>query len=76
MRSLQNVRMDKTYLKNGDCVRLRQHIQSPTMLIVRKEVSLFKDNPTLKGFRCRWFTDSGLLQEAVFDARDLELVNE
>lgn len=66
--------MDKTFFKNGDCVQLKQNMQSPIMLIIKKETSLFKDTPTLKGFRCRWFTDSGLLQEAVFDARDLELV--
>jgi len=44
------------------------------MLVLRKETALFKDSNTLKGIRCRWFTDSGLLQEAVFCTKDLERV--
>lgn len=67
---------DKVYLKPGDCVKLRQYnlMHSPVMLVIRKEVSLFKDNSGLKGLRCRWFTDSGLMQEAVFNTKDLILV--
>jgi uncharacterized protein YodC (DUF2158 family) len=41
------------------------------MYVLRKETTLFKDNPSLKGIRCRWFTESGLLQEAVFCTKDL-----
>lgn len=69
---------DKLYLKPGDCVRLRQHklMHSPVMLVLRKETALFKDSNTLKGIRCRWFTDSGLLQEAVFCTKDLIKIEE
>lgn len=64
---------EKIYLRPGDCVRLRQHnlMHSPVMLVLRKETALFKDSQSLKGIRCRWFTDSGLLQEAVFCTKDL-----
>lgn len=64
---------EKVYLKPGDVVRLRQHelMHSPAMLVLRKENTLFKDNQPLKGIRCRWFTDSGLMQEAVFNTKDL-----
>lgn len=64
---------EKIYLKPGDCVRLRQHklVKSPVMLVVRKETALFKDSGSLKGIRCRWFTDNNLLQEAVFCTKDL-----
>lgn len=44
---------------------------SPVMLVLRKETALFKDSQNLKGIRCRWFTTSGLLQEAVFCTKDL-----
>ncbi|WP_415989900.1 hypothetical protein [Intestinibacter bartlettii] len=44
----------------------------PAMLVIRKEQALFKDE--MKGLRCRWFTDSGLMQEAVFNTKDLILV--
>lgn len=69
---------DKLYLKPGDCVILRQHkmMHSPVMLVIRKENSIFRDTQTFKGFRCRWFTDSGLMQEAVFNSRDLQLVTQ
>ena len=64
---------EKIYFKPGDCVRLKQHnlMHSPVMLVLRKETALFKDSQSLKGIRCRWFTDSGLLQEAVFYTKDL-----
>ena len=64
---------DKVYFKPGDCVKLKQHekMLSPVMLVLRKETALFKDSQNLKGIRCRWFTTSGLLQEAVFCTKDL-----
>lgn len=67
---------EKVYFKAGDCVRLRQHnlMQSPVMLVVKRENSLFKDQQNFKGLRCRWFTDSGLMQEAVFSTKDLILI--
>ena len=68
---------EKIYFKPGDCVTLKQHkvMHSPVMLVLRKEAALFKDNQGLKGLRCRWFTDSGLMQEAVFNTKDLVLIN-
>ena len=67
---------DKIYFKPGDCVTLKQHklMHSPVMLVLRRETALFSDNPNFKGMRCRWFTNSGLLQEAVFNTKDLQLV--
>ncbi len=62
---------EKIYFKPGDLVQSRLP-NSPVMLVLRKETSLFKDNQALKGIRCRWFTDSGLLQEAVFNTKDIQ----
>ena len=58
---------EKIYFKPGDCVTLRQHnmMQAPVMLV------LFKDSSGLKGIKCRWFTKDGLMQEAVFNTKDL-----
>lgn len=66
----------KIYFSPGDVVTLRQHDKmfSPTMLVLRKEQAIFADSPGLKGLRCRWFTDSGLMQEAVFNTKDLILI--
>ena len=61
---------DKIYFKPGDLVKSKLP-NSPVMLVLRKETTLFKDSQSLKGIRCRWFTDSGLLQEAVFCTKDL-----
>jgi hypothetical protein len=44
------------------------------MLVLRKETALFKNNPNLKGIRCRWFTTDFKLQEAVFCTKDLIIV--
>lgn len=69
---------DKIFLKPGDVVTLKQCnlMFSPKMLVLRKETKLFKDGSNLKGIRCRWFTDSGLLQEAVFSTKDLILIEQ
>lgn len=68
---------EQVYFKPGDCVKLRQSnlMHCPVMLVLRKEAALFKDSQKLKGIKCRWFTDSGLLQEAVFNTKDLIKVN-
>lgn len=64
---------EKIYFKPGDCVTLRQHnvMQAPVMLVLRKEQALFKDSSGLKGIKCRWFTKDDLMQEAVFNTKDL-----
>ena len=71
---------DKIYFNAGDVVQLKQDIPNkPTMIVVRKETSLFKhDNkrvedrqPILKVIRCRWFTSTGELQENIFNTKDL-----
>ena len=67
---------EKVYFKPGDCVTLRQKMQAPVMLVLRKEQALFKDSSGLKGIKCRWFTKDGLLQEAVFNTKDLVKVEE
>ncbi len=72
------------YFNAGDVVRLKQDIPNkPTMIVVKKETSLFKHNKgnaekksILKGIRCRWFTTSGELQENIFNTKDLELIKE
>ena len=57
---------NKIFFSPGDVVSLRQRnkMHCPAMLVIRKE----------QGLRCRWFTDSGLMQEAVFNTKDLILV--
>ena len=66
--------INKIYFKQGDVVKLRQrsYMHCPAMLVARKQQALFKDE--MKGLRCRWFTDSGLMQEAVFNTKDLILI--
>lgn len=73
--------MDEKYFKPGDLVTLNKKIlNSPVMIVLRKECNLFhavdeKEN-TLKGIRCRWFTDTGALQEAIWNTKDLIKVKE
>lgn len=68
------------YFNPGDIVQLKQQIPNkPTMIVIKKETSLFKHDykdlgekkPILKGIRCRWFTTTGELQESVFNTKDL-----
>lgn len=68
------------YFNPGDIVKLKKDIpNSPIMVVVKKETSLFKHDrniddkrPILKGIRCRWFTSTGELQEAVWNTKDIE----
>lgn len=68
------------YFVPGQVVTLKQDIPNkPKMIVVKKETSLFKHSsqrtkPILMGIRCRWFTNDGTIQEAVFNTKDLELL--
>lgn len=75
---------ENIYFNPGQVVQLKQDIPNkPIMLVVKKETSLFKHDvkrlqdkrPVLIGIRCRWFTTSGELQEAVYNTKDLQLVD-
>lgn len=70
---------EKIYLKPGDLVQLKQDLPNkPIMIVVKKEISIFKnrneEDNSLKGIRCRWFTSDGILQEAVYNTKDLQLI--
>ena len=41
------------------------------MIVVKKVTKYVKDNPYFQGILCRWFTTGGLLQEAVWNTKDL-----
>ena len=68
---------EKIYFMPGELVTLKQDIPNkPTMIVVKKETSIFKNTgveaqSSLKGIKCRWFTKDGLIQEAVFNTKDL-----
>lgn len=64
---------DKVYFTPGQLVTLKKDVPNkPIMLVVRKESSIFKDESnTLIGIRCRWFTTTGELQEAIFNTKDI-----
>lgn len=66
---------DKVIFCPGDLVMVRQDLPNkPVMIVVRKESTIFKDENklnSLKGIRCRWFTTTNELQEAVWNTKDL-----
>lgn len=73
---------DQIFFNPGDIVEIKQNIPNkPRMIVVKKETSLFKhdtkrneNKPVLIGIRCRWFTTTGAIQEAVFNTKDIQLV--
>ena len=73
---------DNVYFNPGQLVQLKQNIPNkPVMLVVKKETSVFKHDPNklnqkpiLLGIKCRWFTKDGMLQEALFNTKDLILI--
>lgn len=70
---------EKIYFMPGDVVTLKQNIpHKPVMIVVKKETMTIRSNSIpntsedyFKGIRCRWFTTEGLLQEAIFNTKDL-----
>lgn len=66
---------EKIYFTPGDTVRCKQLPDAPLMYVLRKKELAFKDaenkSKILQGIICRWFTADGLLQEAVFNTKDL-----
>lgn len=77
-----NYNDEKVFFNAGDIVTLKQDIPNkPEMIVVKKETSLFKHDskkedkrPILIGIRCRWFTKDGIMQEAVFNTKDIQIV--
>ena len=67
---------DKVYFIPGDRVTLKQEIPNkPVMMVIKKESYTFKNKnniePSLRGIKCRWFTELGEIQEAIFNTKDL-----
>ena len=68
---------DKIFFLPGDVVTVRQEKleNKPTMLVVRKvkkSINLSGDKyDFLQGILCRWFTKDGMLQESIFNTKDI-----
>lgn len=70
---------EKVYFMPGDVVTLKQSLENkPVMYVVKKETLTFRptkleeeDDKYFVGIKCRWFTTSNGLQEAVFNTKDL-----
>ena len=67
----------KQFFLPGDVVTIRQDIPNkPTMIVVGKVTKSIKigehKNDFFQGIKCRWFTTSGKLQEAIFNTKDLQ----
>ena len=75
---------EKIYFMPGDVVTLKQDIPNkPTMIVVKKETMAIRCNgiPNVtedyfKGIRCRWFTNEGMLQEAIYNTKDLRKIEQ
>lgn len=70
---------EKIYFLPGDLVQIKQDLPNkPIMIVVRKESSILKNKMSgenvLKGIRCRWFTTTGEMQEAIFNTKDIQIV--
>ena len=69
---------EKVFYLPGEVVTLRQDIPyKPKMIVDKKETMTFRPSKDEKrddyfiGIRCRWFSTEGVLQEAVFNTKDL-----
>lgn len=69
---------EKVYFTPGDIVKCKLN-NSPEMYVLKKKELTFKDRESkdkiLQGIVCRWFADNGLLQEAVFNTKDIYKIN-
>lgn len=68
----------KCYFVPGDLVRLNKLKNAPEMYVLRKKELTFKSSDQkekiLQGIVCRWFTDNGFVQEAVFNTKDISKI--
>lgn len=70
---------EKVYFSPGDVVTIKQNIPNkPVMIVVKKETMSIRtggipnvSEDYFKGIRCRWFTSDGVLQEAIYNTKDL-----
>lgn len=69
---------DKIYFTPGMRVKCKQVSNSPEMYVLHKKELTFKDRENkdkiLQGIVCRWFTTDGLMQEAVFNTKDIQKI--
>lgn len=70
---------ERIFFNPGDLVTLNKDVPNkPVMMVVKKETSMFKNQTNkdnvLKGIKCRWFTSTGQMQEAVFNTKDLKII--
>ena len=68
---------DKIYFQPGDICIMKQDIPNkPKMVVIKIERSIIKNDGKdyLRGVKCRWFTNDGHLQEAIFSTKDLILI--
>ncbi len=75
--------VDKLYLTPGMVVRVRHNIENRPKMIVSEKVTRSIRNKDKEdydtmflGIKCRWFDTTGRLQEAIFNTKDLELIEE
>lgn len=66
----------KQFFLPGDVVTVRQDVPNkPTMIVVKKVTKNIKvagqRNDYFQGILCRWFTTQGLLQEAIYNTKDI-----
>lgn len=68
---------EKIFFKPGDTVILKQNIPNrPKMVVVCKVSSYLRDPKSnyFRGIKCRWFNSNMELQEAIFNTKDLLIV--
>ena len=69
---------NKIYYTPGMRVKCKQVPNSPEMYVLHKKELTFKDRENkekiLQGIVCRWFTSDGLVQEAVFNTKDISKI--
>lgn len=71
---------EKEFFLPGDVVILRQNIPNkPVMIVVKKTIVTLRtqDSKTsiFQGILCRWFSTTGMLQEATFNTKDIQKIN-
>lgn len=69
----------KQFFLPGDLVTIRQDLpMKPKMIVVKKVTKNIKidgqRNDYFQGILCRWFTTELMLQEAIFNTKDLKKV--
>ena len=72
-KSVMNEKEESVFFRAGDVVRVEDLHETPEMLVRGRE---FDDDKSFLGIRCMWFDTNNVMQEGIFNTKELVKVRD